>query len=212
MKKEKTLLDSFNDNIYKFIADRLLYEIDSEIVLKKIKEILIKDYIYSKLYFTKTSKTKNFYDIFDDLNPKPQSALDYFYEELITVFKENELPSNINIKFSKIFEYLPKNKNFINFIKDYLHIQKEIILFFLPLTFMKVKEDEYNNFKWVREKMYEDSYYLQNLNSNKINQKIDLICLINNDNFYDDLMIIEYNNINKLYFIFDDNNENKNYI
>ena len=38
MKKEKTLLDSFNDNIYKFIADRLLYEIDSEIVLKKLKK------------------------------------------------------------------------------------------------------------------------------------------------------------------------------
>ena len=166
--------------------------------------MIIKNYRNSKIYFSKNYLAKDAFGIFDDLNQRPKSALDYFYQQLIEEFKINKLPSNINISFSSILEYIPKKKNFIRFIKDYLYIQKEIILFFLPLTFLKVKEDEYNNFKWVREKMYEDSYYLKNKISNKINQKIDLICLISNDNFYDELMIVEYNNINKLYFIFDD--------
>ena len=211
MKKKNTLLDSFNDNIYKFIAYRLLLEINSEIVLQKIKEMLIKNYIDSGIYFSKNTLAKDNLGIFDELNSRPQSALDYFYKELIEVFKKNKLPSNLNIDFSTILDHIPKKKNFVSFIKDYLSIQKEVILFFLPLTFLKVKEDEYNNFKWVREKMYEDSYYLKNIDSkNKLNQKIDLICLINKDNFYDELMIVEYNNINKLYFIFDDNDDEKN--
>ena len=125
MKKENTLLNSFNDNIYKYITYRLLYEINSESVLNKIKEMIIKDYRKSEIYFTKESKLEDFHGIFDDMDPRPQSALDYFYQELIEAFKKNEFPSNLNIKFSTILMYIPKKKNFISFIKDYLYLQKE---------------------------------------------------------------------------------------
>ena len=55
--------------------------------------------------------------------------------------------------------------------------------------------------------MYEDSKYIYNLNEKKYSnnkQKIDLVCLIDDNHFYDEPMTIDYEYVNKLYFVLND--------
>jgi hypothetical protein len=67
----------------------------------------------------------------------------------------------------------------VNFIKDYLSIQKEIILLYLPLTYMKVKKEEYENFQWIKDKMYKDSEYIYNLTKDKNKKNFQKINMFN---------------------------------
>jgi hypothetical protein len=48
--------------------------------------------------------------------------------------------------------------------------------------------------------MYEDSKYIYNLSYRNNKQKIDLICLIDDNHFYDEPMTIDYKFVNKLFF------------
>jgi hypothetical protein len=48
--------------------------------------------------------------------------------------------------------------------------------------------------------MYEDSKYIYNLSYRNNKQKIDLICLIDDNHFYDEPMTIDYKYVNKLFF------------
>lgn len=61
------------------------------------------------------------------------------------------------------------------------------------------------NLRFNIEKMNEDSKYIYNLSEKKFNkQKIDLICLIDDNYFYDEPMTVNYEYVNKLFFFLDD--------
>ena len=196
--KNNKLSYNLNDNITKFICYRLLSQIDIEILIKNIKKIFIEEYNKKKL--------NHFFENKDD----PPSLFYYFAVEIKKVFKTCSIQDKINISFSDILLNVPDGKKMVNFIKDYLSIQKEIILLYLPLTFMKIKKEEYENFQSFKDKMYKDSEYIYNLTKNKNRknfQKINLICLINDKNYYDNPMVIEYEYINKLFFVLDKTNQ-----
>ena len=78
-----------------------------------------------------------------------------------------KIPNNININQYIILLNLPNGKKMINFIKDYLSVQKEIILLYLPLFFVKIKREENTNFELIKDKMYKDSEYLYILSKDK---------------------------------------------
>jgi hypothetical protein len=90
------------------------------------------------------------------------------------------------VDLNYILEYCNNEKDIKNYYIDYLYMQKQIILFYLP-----------------QDLTYIDSYYLYNLPRNKINQKIALICILSEFDLFNNPMTIEYENINKLYFCLD---------
>ena len=164
MNKRNNLTDNINDNIYKFIFYRLLYEIDpNNIYLKKIENFFEK----------KIGEV-----IFNGHN--------HYKEIIIECLKEKYKISNINVGLNYILECCNIEKDIKNYYIDYLTMQKEVILFYLPLDLT-----------------YIDSYYLYNLPQYKINQKIGLICNISKSDFFNNPMTIEYEYINKLYFCLD---------
>jgi len=214
------LSNNINNNIYKFLLCRFLSEIDIEIIMKELKEKMIKEsneaeclipYYLMDHYFRTTNQIR-------------RCILDYI---IIIIFekiqqKVNSI-MNIEIKYSKEIHKAYKRKDFINFyIMSYLNIQKKLLLYHLPLNIKEdfqneyIEEDnddddddcyKYYNFKWNKRNIFGDSYYLNNLNKD-INQKISLICKIN-QNIYDKNPIqIEYNNIYKLYFLLYEKDKN----
>ena len=196
--KKNNLSININDNICKFITFRLLYQIDINKLLEQIKKIFIKEYNKKRL------------SPFFENKDSPPSLFNYFADIIIEIFKKMKIPDNININQYNILLNLPNGKKMINFIKDYLSVQKEIILLYLPLFFVKIKREENTNFEWTKDKMYKDSEYLYNLSKDKNRknlQKINLICLINDMNYYDNPMRIDYNYINKLFFVLDETNK-----
>ena len=232
--KSNKLSKNINDNMYKFLISRFLYEINLEIILKELKEKMIKEsneYMPFISYFFSCNTEKNY------LINNNQCILDYIFELLIEKIKKKvNSVINIDIKYSKSLNKIYKSKQFINFIIDYLHIQKEILLFHLPFNKKDEKtqkesedkkeednEDDDNddndddddddddngpNLLWNKRNIYGDSYYIDNLNNN-INQKINLICKIDKKICNVNPFQFEYNNINKLYFLLYENNKNK---
>ena len=61
--------------------------------------------------------------------------------------------------------------------------------------------------------MYSDSYFLNELNkqNDSRNQKVSLICLLNNKEYYNDPMAVTYENIKKLFFYLHLNDDYNNY-
>ena len=164
MNKRNSLSVNLNDNIYRFIFYRLLYEIDpNDLILENIEN-----------YFEKKIGEVSF------------NIHNHYKDIIIECLKEKYKISNINVSLNNILEYCNNEKDIKNYYIDYLSFQKEIILFYLPLDLT-----------------YIDSYYLHNLTNSKINQKIGLICIISDLDFFNKPMTIEYENINKLYFYLD---------
>ena len=193
MNKKNDLMKNVNDNIYKYISFRLLYE--TNINTGEIDDISLQNYL------------------FKNISSEP-SMINFFSEKIIQTFKESSLPKNINIEKYKIIQYLPSDEILINFLKDYLTNKKELILFYLPLMYGKKERDEIFNFTWTKEEMYSDSYFLNNLNkeNDSRDQKVSLICLLNNEEYYNDPMTLTYEKIKKLFFYlhFNDYNNYKN--
>ena len=164
MNKRNNLSDNINDNIYKFIFYRLLYEIDpNNLIFKKIE---------------------NFFE--NKIGELIFNGHNHYKEIIIECLKEKYKISNINVGLNYILEYCNNEKDIKNYYIDYLYMQKEIILFYLPFDLT-----------------YIDSYYLYKLPHYKIKQNIGLICNISELDFFNKPMTIEYEYINKLYFCLD---------
>ena len=190
--KKNDLMKNVNDNIIKFISFRLLYE--TNINTGEIDDISLKNYLFNNISYE-------------------PSMINFFSEKIIRTFKANNIPKNINISKFIINQYLPSGEILINYLKDYLTNKNELVLFYLPLMYGKKEKDEIYNFTWTKEEMYSDSYFLNNLNkeNDSRNQKLSLICLLNNKEYYNDPMKIIYKNIIKLFFYLQSDDYN-NYI
>ena len=212
------LSKNINDNICKFILSKLLYEINFEPIKKDIKDKIInhsnEDNSFLPTFFY------NFENIPFYLK---KSVIKYIFEKVTELLKKkvNSI-INIDIKYSKAINNFYKSKNYINYIFDYMHIQKEMVLLHLLSNNKKNVEDdaeneedmdknEYYYLKWQNAIIYVDSYYLDNLNKN-INQKIDLICKIDNNKYYNNPSLITYDNIYKLNFNFYEDDKSKDKI
>ena len=111
MNKRNDLSGNINDNIYRFIFYRLLYEIDpNNLILKNIEN-----------YFEK----KIGEIVFNGHN--------HYKEIIIECLKEKYKISNINVGLNYILEYCNNEKDIKNYYIDYLYMQEKIILFHLPL-------------------------------------------------------------------------------
>ena len=226
------LSKNITDNICKFIFSRLLYEIKFESIINDIKNKIItnsnedESFIPSFIY--------NIITIHSNLN---KCIIKYIYEKLTESLKQkiNNI-INIDVKYSNTLENFYKSNSYLDYISDYLNIQKEIILYHLPVEIKNEKnekifdtkfgqnkdkviyedeeEDENENENQLEEEnknssLYGDSFYLEKLNKN-INQKIDLICKIDsNFKYYENPTLIEYYNIHKLLFLFFEDVKNK---
>jgi len=181
MSKKNDLMKNVNENICKYISFRLLYE--TNINTGEIDDLSLKNYLLNHI------------------SSEP-SMINFFSEKIIKTFKESKLPKNINIEKYKINDYLPSDEILINFLKDYLTNKNELVLFYLPLIYGKKEKDEIFNFTWTKEEMYSDSYFLNRLNkeNNSRNQKVSLICLLNNKEYYNDTMTVTYEKIKKIFF------------
>jgi len=191
---KKNNLKNVNDNICKYISFRLLYE--TNINTGEIEDIYLKNYLFNN-------------------NFSEPSMINFFSEKIIQAFKERRLPKNINIDKKIIIQNLPSDEILINFLKDYLTNKNELVLFYLPLMYGKKEKVEIFNFTWTKEEMHSDSYFLNELNkqNDSRNQKVSLICLLNNKEYYNDPMTVTYKNIKKLFFYlqrYDDYNNYKN--
>ena len=195
--KNNKLSKYINDNICKYISIKLLYQIDVEILLTKIRTQFINE--------NQNEKLRTFFKI-----RKIPSLIDYFSEIMIKIIKDKTIPSNTKISYDTIIANLPKNKRLYTFIIDYLSIQKEIILFYLPLKYVESIKDKYVEIIYTKNKIYKDSLYLYNINKQTKNkQKINLLCLLNVNKTYENPIEINYNFINKLYFVLDDTSKRK---
>ena len=186
--KKNKLSTNINNNIYKFICYRLLYETEICFEEKDTYKQLIK-YNLDNTFF---------------LEQKNDFAIKYYSDILIKKIKNNDATYKLNIKQSKIIHYLPEDKNLFNFTKDYIFFLKEVFLFHLPLTKGKSGDENISE-----DDMYIDSSYIYMLNKKKytnINQKINLICTLEeyDNQYYKNVMSIEYDYVNKIYFILKD--------
>ena len=205
------LSKNINDNMCRYIFSRLLYEIDFEEIKKEIKDKIIKHSNEDKLYLP------IFIYHFDDIQSYVKTSTTKYIIQKLTELLKKKVNNIINIviKYSTTLNNFYKRKNYLDYIFDYMHIQKEIILLHSPFNKKEIDaeyeaddKDEYYYMKWQESIMYIDTYYLDNINKN-INQKIDLICRIKNDKLYDNLSLIEYDNIHKLYFILYEKEKNE---
>ena len=116
------------------------------------------------------------------------SFRDNYEHYIIEYFKLTKpIQKDINIPYNIIEKYILNGKEFKKFVEDYLSIN--INLLFLPVN----KNSDLNK----------DSLYLYDLKeNNKIIPSVNLFCIINNDNFYNNLNKIHYKYINGLYFFF----------
>ena len=119
---------------------------------------------------------------------KHLSCIDNYYRFCIEYFKKNINLKAINIKYNTILNNIPTKQTLKNLIKD----SKEIVLFYLPLKY----KDYTNN----------DSLYLSNLNKNRkeTSQKINLFCIIKDKNYDANIPNLDYENINKIFFSYND--------
>ena len=214
--RNNKLSKTINDNMYKFLLCRFLYEINLQKILKELKENMIKESNYFNPFQTR------FFNHWTSNDPIKNNncILDYLYKLLIQKLKKkvNSI-INIDIKYSKNLNDIYKNKYFGNYIIDYLNIQKEMLLFHLPFNIREEKslemineddedEEDEEEFLWNKKNIYGDSYYINNLNKNT-NQKIHLVYNIDKIKTNQNLLQIEYSNIHKLYFFLAERNKKK---
>ena len=110
MNKRNTLSVDLNDNIYRFIFYRLLYEIDP-------------NYLFLE-------KVENFYE--KKIGELLFNGHNHYKELIIECLKEKYKASNINVGLNYILEYCNNEKVIKNYYIEYLYLQKQIILFHLP--------------------------------------------------------------------------------
>ena len=201
------LSKNINDNICRFIFSRLLYEIKFESINNDIKNKIIncsnedESFIPSYIY--------NIITIDSNLN---KCIIKYICEKLTETLKQkiNNI-INIDVKYSNNLENFYKSNSYLDYINDYLNIQKEITLYHLPVE-IKIEKNEkifdtkcgQNKDKVIYEVEDEDEDEDENENENQfeeenknsslygdsfyleklnknLNQKIDLICKIDSN-------------------------------
>jgi hypothetical protein len=127
--KKNNLSNDLNDNISTFISFRLLYEKAKETLLEQIKSNFIKEYEENRLKID-LNKNKSF------------SFIRFFAESIMKQIEKVEIPKDININYYEILSNLPKKGQLFEFVSDYLSIKNEIMFFYLPPSFIKIKKKE----------------------------------------------------------------------
>ena len=131
------LSKNINENICRFIFSRLLYEIKFESINNDIKNKIIncsnedESFIPSYIY--------NIITIDSNLN---KCIIKYICEKLTESLKQkiNNI-INIDVKYSNNLENFYKSNSYLDYINDYLNIQKEITLYHLPVE-IKIEKNE----------------------------------------------------------------------
>ena len=176
--KSKNFSSELIDKIHQFMVYNLLQGITKDYFAKYI----INSYFYE-------FECQKDYESFSFLKNKK----DYIIECL----EEKPIPPNINIDYKIIKKHIPKRLIFNNFMNDYF--SNEIILFYIPLM---------TSFTSC---LNEDINYIKNLNKNVGDKKlINLICIIpvNFSIYYENMIKMNYEYINKLYFVYNDDTFN----
>ena len=151
------------------------------------KEMIFKFISYKLLYNINLDE-----NLISTINNKKNYSMFHYYNKYIIESSKNlEIPNTIKLPKKIIEKNMPSESEFSSFTKDYFSQIKELSLFYFP-------KNEKNNINY-------DIEYLYNLNlmENKT-QKINLICLISNQNYNSDSMIITYKYINKIIFIIEE--------
>ena len=188
--KNNSLSNEFNDNIYEFIKYRLLYEIQYSEILSKIKnELVFLDYYDEEIN-----------TVVSEIIP---SMIKNYKKLIKNIFLNNKKHENINISSKKLDLFLPSVEKLALFTRDYLSIQNEIVLFMLPNNTIGKEINYFGDVYLEKEEINEDSSYLSDAIKYFKSQKINLVCLLNSEKFYENAMEIKNENINKLYFLID---------
>jgi len=157
------------------------------------KEIIYKFISYKLLYNMQLDE-----NLISRINNNKKNSMFHYYNKYIIENSKNlVIPNTIKIPRKIVEKNMPNESDFFSFTKDYFSQIKELSLFYFP-------KNEINNDNY-------DIEYLYNLNfmENKT-QKINLICLISNENYNSDSMIITYKYINKIIFIIDESYKYEN--
>ena len=117
------------------------------------------------------------------------SFTDNYEKYIIRYFKQKkQIPQDLNIPYNLIEKYIPSGEELKSFVEDYLFFN--IDLLYLPPN--------------IDSKINKDSLYLYDLKEkSKINQLINLFCVINKYKYYLNIKTINYKYINRIYFVFD---------
>ena len=164
MKKNSELSSQINPNIYKFLAYKLLYQtplidIEEENTMELFDLNFLFDYEDNNINDNCLKNKFNFCYSFDS------------YISLVKKsFEKKVIPDNINIKKNILYNYLPKDKAMINFVKDYLS-QNDILHIPYPQDgnyhFLIEKLIKYlnkkNNSDNIKGIIFDDLYNIENL-------------------------------------------------
>lgn len=117
------------------------------------------------------------------------SFTDNYEKYIIRYFKQKkQISQDLNIPYNLIEKYISSGEELKSFVEDYLFFN--IDLLYLPPN--------------IDSKINKDSLYLYDLKEkSKINQLINLFCVINKYKYYLNIKTINYKYINRIYFVFD---------
>ena len=117
------------------------------------------------------------------------SFTDNYEKYIIRYFKQKkQISQDLNIPYNLIEKYISSGEELKSFVEDYLFFN--IDLLYLPPN--------------IDSKINKDSLYLYDLKEkSKINQLINLFCVINKYKYYLNINTINYKYINRIYFVFD---------
>ena len=114
MKKNSELSSQINPNIYKFLTYKLLYQTP---LIDKEEENTMEVFDLNFLFDYEDNNI-------NDNCFKNKFNFCYSFDSYISLVKKSFetkiIPDNINIKKNILYNYLPKDKAMINFVKDYL--------------------------------------------------------------------------------------------
>ena len=145
-----------------------------------------------KNYFAVFDKTKFEFKKYPNITKKYRKLCKKKVEKNIENNEgENSIIKNILNDILK-FNYKIKKKDLVNFCLDYLSIKKNFILCNIP-NIQTIQEKN-------KQKIFLDEKYLNLIEQKKINQNINLICIIDKHKYSEKIVNISYPYINSLLF------------
>ena len=193
----------YDDDIINLIFYYLIFPMVKYLALENNKDLFLEIIKLSMFYANNYIFLKKRYN----------SSFIIYRENLKNIFKnfivENKqylsLLENKNNSFLEEF-FCGNNidEKYIKLIFDLISLEKEFIIYFLPHKKISQKDNNNNNIN-INKLEDLDSQYLNYLEKYKINQKIKLICVIDNNKYYEKIDIITYPYIYQMHFEFFNN-------
>ena len=194
----------YDDDIINLIFYYLIFPMVKYLALENNKDLFLEIIKLSMFYANNYIFLKKRYN----------SSFIIYRENLKNIFKnfivENKqylsLLENKNNSFLEEF-FCGNNidEKYIKLIFDLISLEKEFIIYFLPHKKISQKDNNNNNNININKLEDLDSQYLNYLEKYKINQKIKLICVIDNNKYYEKIDIITYPYIYQMHFEFFNN-------